>query len=64
MPKYVEQLAFPKSVASKHLATMVSGIKKHMKSDDAFLKSNYSVDTSYFELKKLPAQPLKKEVKK
>ncbi len=64
MPKYVEQLASPKSVASKHLASMATGIKKHMKSDAAFLKSNYAVDTSYFDLKKLPAQPLKKEVQK
>ena len=64
MPEYVEQLASPKSVASKHLAAMAAGIKKYMKSDSAFLKSNYVVDTSYFELKKLPAQPLKKEVQK
>jgi len=35
-----------------------------LKSDAAFLKSNYAVDISYFELKKLPAQPLKKEVQK
>lgn len=64
MPEYVDQLASPKSEASKHLASMVSGIKKHLKSDPAFLKSNYAIDTSYFELKKLPAQPLKKEVQK
>ena len=64
MPEYVEQLALPKSVASKHLASMATSIKKHMKSDRAFLKSNYEIDTGYFELKKLPAQPLKKEVQK
>lgn len=64
MPEYVDQLGSPKSVASKHLASMASGIKKHMKSDPAFLKSNYEIDTSYFELRKLPAQPLKKEVQK
>ncbi len=64
MPEYIKQLAFPKSIASQHLAKMASGIKKHMKSDHAFLKNNYSVDTSYFELKKLPAQPLKKEIQK
>lgn len=64
MPAYVDQLASPKSIASKHLAAMASGIKKHMKTDPAFLESNYSVDTSYFALKKLPAQPLKKEVQK
>ena len=64
MPEYVEQLVSPKSVASKHLASMASGIKKHLKSDLAFLKSNYEIDTSYFELKKLPAQPLNKEVQK
>jgi hypothetical protein len=43
---------------------MATGIKKYMQSDIAFLKSNYAVDTSYFELKKLPAQPLKKELQK
>ena len=64
MPEYVEQLASPKSVASKHLAAMASGIKKHIKSDSVFLKSNYEIDKGYFELKKLPAQPLKKEVQK
>jgi Fe-S-cluster containining protein len=30
MPEYVEQLASPKSVASKHLAAMATGIKKYM----------------------------------
>lgn len=64
MPEYVEQLAFPKSVASKHLSAMATGIKKYLISDEAFLKSNYAVDTSYFELKKLPVQPLKKELQK
>ena len=64
MPEYVEQLASPKSVASKHLSAMAAGIKKYLTSDEAFLKSNYAIDTSYFELKKLPAQPLKKEVQK
>jgi len=64
MPEYVEQLASPKSVASKHLSLMAAGIKKHIKSDPPFLKSNYEIDTGYFELKKLPAQPLKKEVQK
>jgi hypothetical protein len=64
MPQYVEQLSSSKSVASQHLARMASGIKKYMTSDPAFLKSNYMVDKGYFELKKLPAQPLKKEVLK
>jgi hypothetical protein len=64
MPEYVDQLASSKSTASKHLASMASGIKKHLKSDLDFLKSNYKIDTSYFQLKKLPAQPLKKEVQK
>jgi hypothetical protein len=64
MPEYVEQLSSPKSAASKHLASMTSGIKKHLKSDLHFLESNFAIDTSYFELKKLPAQPLNKEVQK
>jgi len=64
MPEYVEQLASPKSVASKHLSLMAAGIKKHIKSDPPSLKSNFAIDTSYFELKKLPAQPLNKEVQK
>ena len=50
-------------VASQHLSAMQAQIDLLAKSDESFLKRNYGVDSEYFELKRLPNQAAKKEMK-
>lgn len=64
MPTYIEQLQQPESAASQHLNSMVGELKKLMKSDMSFLRKNADVDRDYFELKKMPHQPMKTDSKK
>ena len=61
MPDYIDQLKQPHSNASRHFNGIVKSLKKLMKDDPIFLKKNSDVDRDYFELKKMPIQPLKKE---
>lgn len=64
MPDYLDQLKQPKSHASHHFNGIVESLKTLMTVDPIFLKKNSDVDRDYFELKKMPIQPLKKENKK
>jgi Fe-S-cluster containining protein len=64
MPDYIDQLNQPHSNASRHFNGMVSELRNLIKTDLNFLKKNSEVDRDYFELKKMPNQPLKKEIKK
>ena len=56
MPVYIKQLKVDGSEAQQHL----QGIKKSIQSlelqDPDFLKNNFEIDQSYFEIKKLPHQ--------
>lgn len=64
MPTYIDQLQEASSTASQHFNSMVMELQSLMKSDIKFLKKNSDVDRDYFELKKMPYQPLKKDSKK
>ncbi len=64
MPEYIDQLKQPQSNASQHFNGMVSELRNLIQTDPNFLKKNSDVDRDYFELKKMPQQPLKKELKK
>ncbi len=63
MPDYIDQLKQPLSNASRHFNGVVRELKNLIKTDPNFLKKNSEVDRDYFELKKMPQQPLKKEIK-
>ncbi len=64
MPTYFEQLASPKSEASKHLAQVTKEIQKLEKTDPEFLQTNHEIDIDYFDLKKLPTKPLTRSAPK
>ncbi len=61
MPEYIRQLKNGKSDAAKHLAACRDEIAGLEKSDNRFLKNNFEIDSDYFELKRLPIAPLKKD---
>jgi hypothetical protein len=54
MPEYIRQLKDEQSEASSHLARCKQEIARLEKSDSAFLKGNFDIDSDYFELKRLP----------
>jgi hypothetical protein len=58
MATYVDQLADPNSDASTHLAAIQTEIRTLSKTEEAFLKRNFSVDSDYFALQELPVPPL------
>ena len=64
MPEYIHQLKQPHSNATQHFNGMVSELRNLIQTDPNFLNKNSEVDRDYFELKKMPKQPLKKEIKK
>ena len=64
MPVYFEQLKSPKSEASLHLAQVAAQIQKLERADPEFLQTNYEIDVDYFDLKKLPKNPLTRSVPK
>jgi Fe-S-cluster containining protein len=53
MPAYQAQLADPASEASTHLNHMEQAIQALSKTDPAFLRANYKVDSYYFDLEPL-----------
>lgn len=61
MPEYIRQLKEKNSEASQHLAACKKEFARLEKSDAAFLKGNFEVDSDYFELKRLPLPRLAKE---
>ncbi len=62
MPEYIRQLKEKNSKASQHLAACKKEFARLEKSDAAFLKGNFEVDSDYFELKRLPLPRIPKEV--
>ncbi len=64
MPEYIRQLKDVESEASQHLASCKKEIAELEKTDGKFLKSNFAVDSDYFELKRLPILYLAEEIKK
>ncbi len=62
MPEYIRQLKEKNSEASQHLAACKKEFARLEKSDAAFLKGNFEVDSDYFELKRLPLPRIPKEV--
>jgi hypothetical protein len=61
MPEYVRQLKDQRSEASKHLAACQQEFIRLEKSDAAFLKGNFEIDSDYFDLKRLPVPRIAKE---
>ena len=62
MPAYMSQLGDKRSEASTHLAAVRKEVLALEKSDPAFLKENFEVDTDYFELRRLTSGPLAQAV--
>lgn len=54
MPRYIEQLKSPRSVASRHLRQIQRTIQALRQLDFDFLVRNYAVDHDYFVTKALP----------
>ncbi len=63
MPEYIRQLKDESSEASKHLASCKQEFARLEKSDRAFLKGNFDIDSDYFDLKRLPLPRIAKGVK-
>ena len=61
MPEYTRQLSDKNSEASLHLTSLAQTISVLEKSDPKFLELNYEIDTDYFELQALPANPFFRE---
>ena len=61
MPEYIRQLKDKSSEASKHLASCKKEFARLEKSDAAFLKGNFEIDSDYFDLKRLPVPRIAKE---
>ena len=61
MPEYIRQLKDQHSEASQHLAACKKEFARLEKSDAAFLKGNFEVDSDYFDLKRLPVSRIAKE---
>ena len=53
MPEYQLQLAQPGSEARAHLSRITEAVQLHEKSDPKFLRSNFAVDSDYFDLQPL-----------
>ena len=61
MPEYSRQLKDKGREASQHLAACKKEFARLEKSDAAFLKGNFEIDSDYFELKRLPVPRIAKE---
>lgn len=57
MTEYQQQLDDANSEASHHLSSMTAGIEQLSKSDSAFLRRNFRVDSDYFDIRPLKSQP-------
>ena len=61
MPEYQRQLAQPGSEAHLHLARITQAVRLHEKTDPAFLRNNFAVDSDYFDLQPLATASIAKE---
>lgn len=50
MPEYQRQLHDPRSAASVHLAQMSAALNQLAKTEPAYLRKNFQIDTDYFDL--------------
>ncbi len=61
MPEYQRQLSDPRSEAVAHLTRITQAVRQHEKTDPAFLRSNFAVDSDYFDLQPLAPVAIPKE---